>query len=307
MTHVLVLFLDGLGLGPNDPETNPLATASMDTISRLLDGGSLVIETAPFEGDLASLVAWDAQLGLSGRPQSASGQAVLLTGRNIPEEIGGHYGPKPNPVIREILETDNIFLDVVKKGGTASLLNAYPPGYFSAIESKRRLYSAIPMAVAAANVPLKTFEELQAGAALSVDFTGVGWNTRSGFPYAPEYSPKEAGALLANLARGHDLSWFDYWLSDYAGHRGTRNEAVELLETLDEVLEGLLDNWNVQEDLIILTSDHGNVEDLSGRKHTLNPVPALVIGPLEQRLAFTSGKNDLTSFYPAVLQVIFGE
>jgi hypothetical protein len=305
MTHVLVLFLDGLGLGPNDPETNPLAAASMGTISRLLDGGSLVLETTPFEGEIASLVAWDAQLGMSGRPQSASGQAVLLTGRNIPEEIDGHYGPKPNPAIRDILVSDNIFLEVVRRGGTATLLNAYPPGYFSAIESKRRLYSAIPMAVAAADIPLKTFEDLQARNALSADFTGVGWNTRSGFPYAPEYSPKEAGELLAKLGQRYHLSWFDYWLSDYAGHRGTRIEAVELLETLDEVLEGLLDHWNVQKDLIVLTSDHGNVEDLSGRKHTLNPVPALVIGPLDLRLAFTSGNKNLTSFYPAVLRALF--
>lgn len=255
---------------------------------------------------MASLVAWDAQLGISGRPQSASGQAVLLTGRNVPEEIGGHYGPKPNPSIRNILEPDNIFIEVVRRGGTAALLNAYPPGYFSAIESKRRLYSAIPMAVAAADIPLKTFEDLQAGDALSADFTGVGWNARSEFPYAPEYSPKEAGELLAKLGQRYHLSWFDYWLSDYAGHRGTQAEAVELLESLDAVLQGLLDKWDLQKDLIVLTSDHGNVEDLSGRKHTMNPVPALVIGPLEKRRAFTSGQKNLTSFYPAVLQAIFG-
>lgn len=304
MRRVLVLFMDGLGLGSKDPEKNPLAAACLPTISELLDGGSLVLDTAPFEGEVASLVAWDARMGLSGLPQSASGQAILLTGRNIPAEIGGHYGPKPNPAIREILESDNLFLEVMRRAGTAALLNAYPPGYFSAIESKRRLYSSIPMAVVAAGIRLKTFEDLQAGLAISADFTGVGWNSRSDFPHAPEYTPLEAGELLAEVAHSYNLSWFDYWLSDYVGHRGTRIQAVELLETFDTVLTGLIGAWDVDNDVIVITSDHGNVEDLSGRRHTLNPVPALVIGPLELRRTFTTGHQDLTNFYPSVLRAL---
>jgi hypothetical protein len=279
----------------------------MPTISKLLGGGSLVQESAPHEGDLASLVAWDARLGMSGLPQSASGQAVLLTGRNVPKEIGGHYGPKPNPAIRDILSADNIFLQVKKNGGKAALLNAYPPGYFSAIESNRRLYSAIPMAVVAANIPLMTFEDLQSGDALSADFTGVGWNQRSDFPHAPEYSPKKAGELLAQLGQRYHLSWFDYWLSDYAGHRGTISEAVNLLKNLDEVINGLLGLWDLENDLIILTSDHGNVENISGRKHTLNPVPALIIGPLQTRRVFTRRPKNITSFYPALLEILSKE
>lgn len=307
MINLLVLFLDGLGLGSTNPDRNPLAIASMPTISGLLGGKLLVQESAPFEGELASLQAWDASLDQPGLPQSASGQAVLLTGRNVPKEIGGHYGPKPNPAIREILGTSNIFTEVLRMGGTAALLNAYPPGYFSAIESRRRLYSAIPMAVAAAGIPLRTFEDLQAGAAVSADFTGKGWNARSDFPHAPEYTPGEAGRLLAKLGQKHTLSWFDYWLSDYAGHRGTHEEAVDLLETLDSVIEGLLDNWDLHKDLIVFTSDHGNVEDMSERRHTRNPVPALVVGPAHLRRAFTSRPKNLTSFYPAVLEVLFGE
>jgi hypothetical protein len=46
------------------------------------------------------------------------------------------------------------------------------------------------------------------------------------------------------------------------------------------------------------------VEDVSGRRHTLNPVPALVIGPLELRRTFTTDHKDLTNFYPAVLQAL---
>ena len=42
--RVLFLFLDGVGLGPDDPNTNPLAQAAMPNLSRLLNGRRLVAE-----------------------------------------------------------------------------------------------------------------------------------------------------------------------------------------------------------------------------------------------------------------------
>ena len=61
-------------------------------------------------------------------------------------------------------------------------------------------YSAIPFAVTAAGLPLMTADDIQAGRALSVDFTGEGWAARHEFPPVPIYSPTEAGAKLAQLA-----------------------------------------------------------------------------------------------------------
>jgi bisphosphoglycerate-independent phosphoglycerate mutase (AlkP superfamily) len=60
----------------------------------------------------------------------------------------------------------------------------------------------------------------------------------------------------------------------------------------------------MNEGLILLTSDHGNMEDLSVRKHTANPVPALVIGAPEARRKFTAGMTDLTHIAPAIWQAI---
>ena len=305
MSRILLLFLDGIGLGTGDPTRNPFAACEMPALEALLGGRKLVLETAPHVGDKATLLAIDPNLGAPGTPQSASGQAALLTGRNVPLEIGEHYGPKPNPPIQQILREGNIFSTVTQLGGKAALLSAYPPQYFEAIERGRRLYSAIPFAVTAAGLPLMTAEDIQAGDALPVDFTGEGWVARPEFPPVPIYSALDAGAKLAQLASRYDLTWFDFWPSDYAGHRQDMNSAIALLEGFDTVLSGLLQAQDGNQDLIVLTSDHGNLEDLSQRGHTRNPVPALLIGSEELRRRFGQGLENLTHFVAAIQRTLF--
>jgi 2,3-bisphosphoglycerate-independent phosphoglycerate mutase len=304
MPRLLILFLDGVGLGPPDPNSNPLYTAQMPNLSALLAGRKLTLGASPFDGVQASLYAMDTTLGIPGLPQSATGQAVLLTGRNVPAEIGEHYGPKPNPAIAKILQEDNLFMQVLNRGRSAALLNAYPPRYFEAIASRHRIYSAIPMAVHAAGIKLMTAEDLQSERALSPDFTGEGWSSQPDFPPAPVYTGDEAGNRLARLTHGYTLSWFDYWLSDVIGHRGSQEQAIQILDTFDEVLGGLIRVWDMDQNLIIITSDHGNLEDLNARGHTANPVPLLLIGPSKLRQNFTRDLSDLTSFYPAVIRLL---
>ena len=82
--RILFIFLDGVGLGADDPETNPLASVEMPNLQKLLGGNKLLAATAPFVGERATLLALDASLGVNGLPQSATGQAVLLTGINVP-------------------------------------------------------------------------------------------------------------------------------------------------------------------------------------------------------------------------------
>ena len=305
MARVMLLFMDGVGLGSDDPSQNPLAAASMPALAALLGGRQLVRSAAPYEGAQATLLAVDACLGVEGLPQSATGQAAILTGRNVPAQVGEHYGPKPNPAIAAIVRQNNLFLDVVRRGGTTALLNAYPPRYFQGIESGRRLYSCIPLAATAAGLTLRSSEDLQRGLALSADFTGEGWSLQPGFPQAPVYSPAEAGARLAHLAGQVDLAWFDYWPSDYAGHHNDPEASLRLLETFDGVLGGLAETYGDRPDLVVITSDHGNLEDLERRGHTRNPVPALVIGPRDVRERFCQGLTDLTGFAPAILRAIF--
>jgi len=237
-------------------------------------------------------------------PQSATGQAVLLTGTNIPAALGYHYGPKPNPTVAEFLRNGNLFNHLKQAGLKVGSLNAYPPPYFEAIDSGHRIYSAIPLALASAGIPLKTAEDLFTGRALSVDFTGQGWRTRLGIAETPVLDPKQAGLRLAHLASEYDFSFFEHWPSDYAGHGQDMVQACALLETFDAVLGGILETWQDEDGLLLITSDHGNLEDLSTRRHTLNPVPVLLVGAPEMRKAIAQELKDLTNVTPAILRLL---
>lgn len=304
MTKILFIFLDGVGLGPDEPLTNPLAAVEMPNLQALMDGRKLIHGNAPFSSSTATLLSLDACLGVKGVPQSATGQTVLLTGVNVPAALGYHYGPKPNPAVAEYVTNGNLFSRLKKDGKHATLLNAYPPRYFEGIHSGRRLYSAIPLAVTHAGIPLRTAEDLFAGRALSADFTGLGWREMLKIPDAPVLTPFDSGARMASLASEVDFAMFEYWPSDYAGHGQNMAQAKQLLETFDQVLGGLIESWDKSEGLVLITSDHGNLEDLGTRRHTLNPVPALVIGEPALRLSFFHGLDDLTGIAPAILRTI---
>lgn len=316
---VLFIFLDGVGLGVSDPEVNPFARVEMPNLEGLLGGRKLLQETItiisnegqPHGGRLdtehATLLALDAELGVDGLPQSATGQAALLTGINVAGEIGYHYGPKPNKAVASFLHNGNLFSRLSAQGYKSALLNAYPQGYFASIQSGRRLYSAIPLAVTSAGITLKTQDDLKEGQALSADFTAQGWRERLNMPDTPVLTPEQAGERLVMLGRKFDLAFFEYWLSDYAGHSQDMVAAESLLTTFDQVLGGLLRNWDDQEGLILITSDHGNLEDLSTRRHTANPVPALIIGDRDYRRDFSSELIDITGVTPAILKFIHPE
>jgi hypothetical protein len=299
---ILFLFLDGIGLGEDNPETNPFLHAKMPYLESLLGGKKLTKSAAPFENDLISLQAVDPNLGVKGLPQSATGQAVLLTGINIPAKLGYHYGPKPNPEVAQYLNGATLFSKTIHSGKKTALLNAYPPRYFDGIESGKRLYSSIPLALTNAGIPLFTEKDYYAGNALSADFTGEGWHTFLGFPDAPLFDPETAGSKLADLARLYDFSFFEYWASDYAGHKQDMEWAVKQLDVLDGVLKGLLTNWDTS-DLILLTSDHGNMEDLGTRKHTSAQVPLILFGEKTKRDAFAD-VSDLTGIAPAISKLL---
>ncbi|MGD8455033.1 MAG: hypothetical protein PVF83_01520 [Anaerolineales bacterium] len=297
----LFLFMDGVGLNVDDPAINPLAAACMPSLEELLGEKRLLSGVPPLETARATLVSLDANLGVEGMPQSATGQATLLTGKNVPKIVGEHYGPKPNPAVAEVIEEGTIFSELVGRGYKAALLNAYPERYFAGINSGKRLFSAIPLAVTSAGIRLKSTNDLMTGEALAADFTGEGWRTHLGYLNSPVMESYEAGKQLGRLAMRYDFSFFEYWPSDYAGHRQDMAGAIKLLESFDKVLGGLLAVWEDEAGLVLITSDHGNMEDMSTRRHTHNPVPALVIGCESMRKAFTRNLHSLTDVNPAIM------
>ena len=88
------------------------------------------------------------------------------------------------------------------------------------------------------------------------------------------------------------------------GHRQDMTAAEDVLTKFDQVLGGLLDAWDDHKGLIVLTSDHGNLENLDTRKHTKNPVPFLLVGSPALRKRFGSRVKDLADIAPAVMRFL---
>lgn len=300
--YVHLFFMDGVGLGTADAGINPFVTAELPHLTALLGENWYTRQNGRFTTNRATLIATDACLGVNGRPQSATGQATLLTGRNIPQQIGEHYGPKPNPAVVAAIEQGTLFQEVVAAGGQAALLTPYPDGYFEAIASGRRLYSAVPLAATAAGLPLMTADDLRNGRAVSPDFTAAGWRDHLGYHDIPQLTLAESGQRIAQLATNYHFSFFEHWPSDRAGHRGTLQAAAKHLAQIDTALSGLLNAWDDERGLLIITSDHGNIEEKDHRNHTLNPVPTILVGQGHADLA--QQVHDLTDIAKVVRQFL---
>jgi len=284
--------MDGVGLGNDDPEINPFVTAHLPHLTGLL-GERWFISPANggpgrITSDKLSLVPTDPNMDMPGRPQSATGQATILTGRNVPAIIGEHYGPKPNQAVAEVIHRGSLFQEVVEVGGRAALITPYPQGYFDAINSGRRIYSSVPLAATSAGLALMTADDLRAGRAISPGFTGQAWKDHLGYTDIPVMTLFEAGQQIAAVAQSYQFSFFEHWPSDRSGHRGTLAEAVQHLEMIDEALGGLFEAWDWENGLLIITSDHGNIEEKHHRQHSRNPVPTILFGrdhaPLAQQI-----------------------
>jgi len=311
--HFLFFFWDGVGLGRNDPEVNPFLIANTPTLDKLLGGRKIQATTIDFQSKVCALFGIDAQLGVKGVPQSATGQATLLSGLNIPEMIGQHYGPKPNPQIAQILNhlsqsqnddhSGTLFTQLVKAGYKVEFVNAYPDIYFNSIASGKRNYSAFPLAAVEAGLPLKGENDLLEGRSLSADFTGKGWHDHLHILNIPVISPHEAGKRLAHITQNNDLTFFEYWETDYAGHKQDQIAAKLIIEKLDLVIKGLLEVLDLKKDLILITSDHGNLEDLSSRRHTENKVPAFLIGNNQFFQEFKVDVRSIKDITPFILSI----
>ena len=295
--RILTLFLDGIGLGADDPQHNPFAVADTPAMRSLCQGRRWLADTGLRHSERAIFIPTDARLGVEGRPQSGTGQAALLTGINVPQRIGRHYGPKPDAATREIVRQHSLFRRLRERGKVARLLTAYPPGLHANWRRGKTLRSSIQLADYAANSEQFGIDDLRDKRALTAEWTTDSWRRHLGMAELPEYGEEAAGRLLARLAQDYDFAFHSHWMTDRVGHRGTLEAGVALLERFDRVLRGLLAAWDDEAGLIVITSDHGNMEDLSTRRHTLNAVPTVVIGA--RRRDFARAYTRLTDFAPA--------
>ncbi len=287
--HCLLVFLDGLGLGVAN-ERNPLSSPeSMPLLAQFLERPLLAGANVSRAGVLLKPI--DPTLGVAGLPQSATGQTTIYTGQNAPKFLGRHQSGFANGSLRQLIDRYGLFLQAVTRGKTATLANAYSPDHFYAIAQRKRRYSVCTLLNMSAGLPFRMQYEYEQGEALYWNITG---SARS------PISAKVAGRRLANLSDRYSVTLFECYLCDYAGHAQNQAQAVEYLQRIDSFLASIIANLPLNVTLIV-TSDHGNIEDISTKRHTFNSVPLMVVGP--NATAFSRVK-DLTGITPQILSLI---
>ncbi|MEP6913442.1 MAG: hypothetical protein ABI923_11845 [bacterium] len=288
---VLLFFIDGLGIGSRGPQNpldgledaEPLAIFRDETLNTIRDG--IVVPT-------------DATLGVEGRPQSASGQTTILTGVNVPAQLGYHKQGFPNREMLEIIREHSIFLQLTRAGVIPiTFANTYTDRFF---HERPRWVSATTAAVEAAGIPFRRVADNKAGRAVFHDFTNRALIERSE-DVSPR-TPDEAASVLAGIAGENQFTLYEYFITDKVGHAQDMEAAKVVLKNLAAFIRGVLTQVDLNRTSVILTSDHGNIEDLASRNHTLNQVPTIVWGANKERIA--DGVKTLADITPAIVQTL---
>jgi len=124
----------------------------------------------------------------------------------------------------------------------------------------------------------------------------------------PEMSAKE---IKTEVIKNINNNIFDFIIinfanSDMVGHTGNIKSAIKAIETVDKCLGEIVTAVLEKQGLVIITSDHGNAEELINqntgeiiKEHTTNPVPFIIIGNNFKRLDAGDNEIDLTLLTPS--------
>lgn len=292
--RVVLIFLDGVGVGPDDPEVNPWLGAHLPCLRALLGGRVPTLSEPRCAGSRALLVPADATLNVPGLPQSGTGQTALLTGVNVATLFGRHFGPWVPTTLRLLLAERNLLVRALRAGKSVAFANAY-----HAPEPGKR--PAAPTLVAhAAGLLVHGAGALREGRAVASSITNEMWQRFAPDAEVPDVSPREAGRTLARIAAGMDLTLFAHYDTDFAGHRRGWNGCVAALERVDAFLGGVLEILS-EDTLMVIASDHGNLEDTRAG-HTRNPVPVVAVGRGREMIA--ERVRAIPDAAPAILQLM---
>lgn len=273
---VFLLFIDGVGLG-DDAEYNPWVTEPTPHVRKWLSGFPLSRRAVGTHGQQVRLLATDACLGVPGLPQSATGQATIFTGRNAPEAMQMHMAGLPFKRLCNWVQEDNIYKQCRRRGWKATFANSYTEEYFKRPATKRGWISVTTAAIQSVPEPVRFLPDLLRGEAVYHDLTR--WTLKHHLPEVEEITPEMAALHLLRLGESYDLVVHEFFLSDRAGHKHDPDLVRQVVETLDRFIGMILDSRQ-EGDTIVIVSDHGNMEDLRVRTHTMNPVPTMVIGDI---------------------------
>ena len=278
---IIYLFIDGVGLS-KPASDNPLNPEVCPTLWRLIDRHAKPV---------------DACLGVEGLPQSATGQATMFTGVNCAAAVGRHCEGFPGPDLRKIIESDNLFLQLKKRGKKVRFADAYLVDSPEELASRRFKSVTTVMALTAPET-IAVVEDLMEDQALMQDLTRETIQDR--YPDVPVITPQRAAEQLFGIARENDFTLYEFFQTDVSGHSMDYERACAVLRVYDRFLSALVQYVEAAGFTLVMTADHGNIEAVGQRGHTRNPVPFIAFGPGEQ--ALRDRVNSLADVTPAILE-----
>jgi hypothetical protein len=283
---ILLIFVDGVGIGTRGPH-NPMDGAETAILNFFQNEDFNI----PF-GGVVSIT--DAHLGVEGKPQSATGQTTILTGVNAPAFLGQHLSGFPGGSLRTVIQDNSILKNLVGHGRKVAFANAYAPRFF---EKRPRFVSVSTIANEAAGLRFRNIEDLKSDQAVYHDFTH---SVLKGAGIPIDYrSAENAGKVLADLAVNHDFCFYEYFITDFAGHSRDFGFARVSIQQLDKFLVSVVTQIDLTRHTVILVSDHGNVEDMTTKSHTDNKVATIVWGKNSKRIS--SQITSLCDITPVIL------
>lgn len=288
---LVFFFIDGVGLGA-ESDHNPFTQANYASFSFLAGDQPFTSQAHPLFRSDHVFTSLDACLGVTGLPQSGTGQVALFSGMNAPQMLGRHFGPYPHSKLRDTFVQNSLFIQMEKAGGSTYFMNAYPEIFFE-YASKKNRWSSTTLMSRSSGKRLHTLEHIRNGTATTADITQRAWIERLHLD-VPEIKPVEAGQRVIKAADSHDLVLMEYYLTDSAGHSKDRRRARDILTLVDRFLIELVHLCRRSGHTLLVTSDHGNLEDLSTRSHTVNRVPLIVYGPGAHLFYGASALTDVT-------------
>lgn len=301
---IFYLFLDGVGFGERNPEKNPFTKYARSFFLPL--GGLDPVAGSPYTR--GRYIRTDASMGIKGLPQSATGQTALWTGINAPGVIQRHMSGFPTFTLKKIISQYSILKVFRQFGKKATLLNCYSPVYMDNLEKNKKFLSASTLIQMAAEIPLKNLDDLREGRGYFMDITHELFIEFSKSfldetdSLRSRRDPYEMGRAIKQIAGENELVIFEYFLTDKAGHSMEWEKAKWTIEIVERFIDGVLEALDWEEDQLIVTSDHGNLEDLSDKVHTINPVPTFLYGKYTHSMA---GKiQSLCDIVPALYEEV---
>lgn len=289
---VIFIFIDGFGIGAEDSLINPAFAVDTPGLDYLFSN--------------FKVLPTDACLGVPGLPQSATGQTAIFTGVNAAKVLNRHLNGQPTTTLKKIIIENNLFKELLDRGLSVTNSNVYRYEYLQKMcdpKDKRHRPSVTSVMTMAAGVKLRTVEDYDEGKGLYHDITGQILG-ESGYAVEP-ITPKEAAQRLYTISRDYDFTLYEHFMTDIIGHKMNMELAANGIKLLDAFLLELVKLIDFKEDALIITSDHGNIEDISVKTHTYNKVPTIIAGNAIEGIG--QDIESLTDIMPAVLKIFDGK